>query len=230
MAAACRSGAAPEIALSIRASEKVEELLQALPESDGPLIGIHPGSGRAIKCWATEQFARLADLTIERLGARIVVFGGPGDEPMAQSILRHMRHGDEALSLAGRLTIQEFLVAASACDLFVGNDSGPAHLTGAAGVPTLAVYAGTIDAAQWAPLGPNAVTIYRGMMCAPCYFSEVHKCPYQVACLNRLPVEQVYEAAVRTLLPKWPVLRRRSPDPAARPWSPIADVLTQCFP
>jgi len=166
----------------------------------------------------------------ERLGARVLLFGGPGDEAVVESILRHMRHRSDVLSLAGRLTIPQFVAAVRRCDLFVGNDSGPSHLAGAAGVPTLAVYAGTIDPVQWGPMGPNAVTIYRGMLCAPCYYSEIAKCTYQVACLRRLPVEQVWEAALRTMLPRWPDLRRRCPDAWRRTNNLVADGATAQVP
>jgi len=40
------------------------------------------------------------------------------------------------------------------CRLFVGNDSGLAHLAGAAGAPTLGLF-GPSDAGLYAPQGPN---------------------------------------------------------------------------
>ncbi len=42
---------------------------------------------------------------------------------------------------------------------FVGNDSGPGHLAGIVGIPTLSLF-GPTDPARWRPLGP-AVTILR---------------------------------------------------------------------
>src|SRR5262249_48062429 len=101
LAAACRSTAQPEVAIQVAEHEEISELLRSLPAGDGPIVGMHPGAGRAIKCWAPQQFARLADFAQERLAARIVLFGGPGDEPLVERILEHMRDAAAALSLAG---------------------------------------------------------------------------------------------------------------------------------
>ena len=38
--------------------------------------------------------------------------------------------------------------------LFVGNDSGPSHLAGIMGLPTIALF-GPTDPAVWKPLGPR---------------------------------------------------------------------------
>jgi heptosyltransferase-2 len=105
------------------------------------------------------------------------------------------------------------------CDLFVGNDSGPTHLAGVAGIPTLGVYSGIANPDQWGPLGPNAAALYLPMLCSPCYLSNPWACPYKVACLHDIGVESVYEAAVRMLLPKWGrMANNRSTAPAMTTW------------
>src|SRR5262249_13790573 len=54
---------------------RVDRLLtRVLPADSGLVVGIHPGAGMPIKCWPAEHFARLADLMMERLDARIVLF------------------------------------------------------------------------------------------------------------------------------------------------------------
>ena len=96
-------------------------------------------------------------------------------------------------------------------DLFIGNDSGPTHMAAALGLPTLCVCSGTVHPAQWAPVGPAALAIQRQMLCSPCYLRDREECPFGVACLQDLPVEAVWEATLRVLLPKWSKLRGRSP-------------------
>ena len=44
--------------------------------------------------------------------------------------------------------------------LFIGNDSGPSHLAGIMGLPTVALF-GPTDPAIWKPLGPK-VQVIRG--------------------------------------------------------------------
>jgi heptosyltransferase-3 len=43
---------------------------------------------------------------------------------------------------------------------FVGNDSGPGHLAGILGVPTVSIF-GPKDPARWKPLGPT-VNVVQG--------------------------------------------------------------------
>jgi ADP-heptose:LPS heptosyltransferase len=180
-----------------------ELLVAALPDDGRLLVAIHPGSGRSIKCWPAEHFARLADRLIERLKARIVWFGSKNETALVDSILERMRFRSEAVSLAGQLSIAQLAAAFRHFDLFIGNDSGPAHLAAGTAMPTLCICSGTIDPIQWAPLGPAALVVYRLMTCSPCYLRDREECPFEVACLRELGVEDVWEAAVRTLLPRW---------------------------
>lgn len=176
---------------------------RVLPAGSGPLVGIHPGAGNAIKCWPPEHFARLAGRCVEELRARVVVFAGPGEADQAGQVVRRARHPQSVASLAGKLTVREFLAAVRRCDLFVGNDSGPTHLAASAGVPTLAVFSGAVHPAQWGPLGPAAAAVRRAVVCSPCYLSNRLDCPRSLACLRDLDPEQVWEAALRIFLPRW---------------------------
>jgi ADP-heptose:LPS heptosyltransferase len=195
-------------------------LADVLPSGSRPLIGIHPGAGRPIKCWAAESFGQLAGCLAQRLGAAVIIFGGPEDELLANRVLRHAPAGAPVVSLAGRLSLTQFMAAIRRCDLFVGNDSGPTHLAGMAGIPTLGVYSGIANPEQWGPLGPNAAALHLPMLCSPCYLSNPWACPYKVACLRDIGVETVYEAALRMLLPKWGKMANNRPREVANTTPP----------
>ena len=81
-----------------------------------------------------------------------------------------------------------------ACDLFVGNNSGPHHIAAALGVPTVGVHSGVVDAIEWGPLGPFAIAIRRDMNCMPCYLDKVVDCHRGLACLRGLSPGDVYRA------------------------------------
>jgi ADP-heptose:LPS heptosyltransferase len=178
-------------------------LAERLPSDTGLLAGLHPGAGRAIKCWPVERFAELADRLVEQLHATVVVFGTKQDEVEVEGVLRHVRRRERIVSMAYQLSLPQFMAILKRLDFFVGNDSGPTHMAGAACIPTLGVYAATIDASQWAPLGPQAAVIQKRMLCSPCYLAKKQYCPYGIACLSELSVADVWEAALRMLLPNW---------------------------
>jgi ADP-heptose:LPS heptosyltransferase len=199
-----REDLCPRATASVEDRSAAERQLQSvLPAQAGLLVAIHPGSGRPIKCWPAEYFARLADQLCEQRGALVVFFGGPGEVGLVQSILEQMRCHERAVSLAGQLSVGQLLAALAKFDLYIGNDSGPTHLAAGTGVPTLCICSGTNDPIQWAPLGPAALTIQRRKLCSPCYLRHPDECPYQLACLTELSVEDVLAAAVRALLPRW---------------------------
>src|SRR5262249_53921470 len=127
-----------------------------IPAEPRLLVGMHPGSGRPVKCWPPESFAQIADRFVDSFGATVLVFGGRQDEALVAKVLAQVRRRDRVVSLANQLNVPQLVAALRRLDFFVGNDSGPTHLAGASGVPTLGVYAATVDPAQWAPLGPLA--------------------------------------------------------------------------
>ena len=71
----------------------------------GKLIGINPGGDRANRRWPVASFAAAAKALEERIGARIVIFGGPGEEPIAREVLKPLN--GSAVNLAGRLSLDE---------------------------------------------------------------------------------------------------------------------------
>jgi ADP-heptose:LPS heptosyltransferase len=121
----------------------------AAPDGLAPSV-IHPGSGGRAKCWPPDRFEAL----IERLSAgghRVLpVLGEVELErwPVPDVTRWRQRHRAEAVGSLDRLC--DVLRAAR---LFIGNDSGPAHLAAWLGVPTVALF-GPSDAAQWSPRGP----------------------------------------------------------------------------
>ncbi len=54
----------------------------------------------------------------------------------------------------------ELLEELSTAGVFVGNDSGPGHLAGAIGVPSVVLF-GPTKPDVWRPLGPRVTTIHK---------------------------------------------------------------------
>jgi len=107
------------------------------------LAVIHPYSSNKAKNWPLERFHELA-LHIERT-MPVEWTAGP-DEP-----LEGARRFDDLYELA-------CWIASAA--LFVGNDSGIAHLAAAVGTPAVVLF-GPTDPAIWAPRGERVVALRR---------------------------------------------------------------------
>jgi hypothetical protein len=61
------------------------------------------------------------------------------------------------------------------------------------GVPTVGIYSGVVDAAEWGPTGPRAIALQRNMVCGPCYLVKPEDCVRDMACLKRLEPAVVHQ-------------------------------------
>jgi heptosyltransferase-3 len=123
----------------------------------GQDIVIHPGAGSPAKKWPVDSFVELAKrLKQSGRSVRFVVGEVEQDRWSAAEIGRL----ETAARVQPTATLVELADVLSTAAVFVGNDSGPGHLAGILGTPTVSIF-GPTDPARWKPLGP-AVTVLRG--------------------------------------------------------------------
>jgi heptosyltransferase I len=120
-----------------------------------PLVLLNPGSGGDHKRWAVEAFRRLGEELAVRLGARVAVTWGPGEEPLARAIAHGMRTG---AVVPPSTTIIEMIALFRRAALVVGGDTGPVHVAAVLGVPTVGLY-GPTSALRNGPYGSRVAAI-----------------------------------------------------------------------
>ena len=154
------------------------------------VIGINPGAAfGTAKRWPAERFAQLADLLAEKYNARILIFGGPGEEDVAQLIETSMTH--PPLILSGKTTLGEAMALVDKCNLLVTNDSGLMHIAAALHRPLVAIF-GPTNPITTGPLDVHAKIVREPIECSPCLKRE---CPLvHHACMDRISVKRVFEA------------------------------------
>lgn len=161
-----------------------------------PRVAIHPGGHYPSQRWAPERFAEVITRLTGRTGAACVVIAGPGEEALARRICAAT---PDALD-AGRLSVRGMMALIAACELFIGNNSGPLHVAGALGVPTVSV-SGPTNLARFAPRGPSDRVLRRELACAPC---DRARC-WHHTCLRALEpgdVVALAEEALAGLVPR----------------------------
>jgi ADP-heptose:LPS heptosyltransferase len=100
---------------------------------------IHPVAATPEKTWRADGFLAVAEY-LKESGLEPVFIGGAGDD---LSPFRGYR------TIAGA-PLSEIKTLLSTASLFVGNDSGPAHMAAAFGVPQVVIF-GNSDPAIWGP-------------------------------------------------------------------------------
>lgn len=155
---------------------------------------IHPTAAFDTKQWATEKFARVAEEVAAR-GLQPIVIAAPKEGPVVDALRRESSARVFGLS---DLSLPEVTALASRSRLFVGNDSGIAHIAAAAGAPCVVIF-GSSNVAHWRPWTTNPNEVVREEMpCQPChgYFCAEFEKP---ECILRVPVERVVAAIDRVL-------------------------------
>jgi len=165
-------------------------LLRMLERPDRPWIGIHAGARPPARRWLAEYFAAVADELAHRFDAQILLTGSPLEELTVQAVASHMQ--TKPINLTGRTSLGGLAALISELDLFISNDTGPAHIACAVNTPSITLF-GPADYARWAPLDTRQHRVLRHpVACSPCGYWE---CPIDHRCLRWLSPERVLDEA-----------------------------------
>lgn len=127
----------------IRFTETQQKKAKDIIPAGGPVLAVGPTANWAGKTWPAENFIAL----IERLtgqggileSARVAIFGAPGEESQAQSVLESIAK-ERCINVVGKADPGTAAAALARCALFIGNDSGLMHCAAAVGTPTVGLF------------------------------------------------------------------------------------------
>jgi predicted lipopolysaccharide heptosyltransferase III len=178
-----------------------EEQIQArdLLESRGITAGesfvmLSPGAGSRLKRWRPERFGNLAERIKKELGLSSVVTGATGDRELADAVVASS--GGAAVSLAGATDVRLLAAVAAEAVIFVGNDSGPMHITASQGTPIVALF-GASTPERFAPRGARSRIIWHRFDCSPC---DQRRCGRpDGSCMDAIEVAEVLGAVTELL-------------------------------
>lgn len=171
-----------------------ERAAELMPE--GRWLALGPTANWGGKQWPAGRFAELARRLTSPgaalAGARIAVFGGPGEQAAAAPLLAAV----PAVDLVGRIDLATAAACLARAALYVGNDSGLMHIAAATGAPTLGLF-GPSREAHYAPWGPRAAWVrtdldYDAILATPGYDYRSHAT--QMGSLSVAKVEQAAAA------------------------------------
>ncbi len=165
----------------------------SMAQRELPSLGaIHPGSGGVGKIWPPAYMARVAqELIQEGYITGILLIQGPADDEYTDALKKGL-DGVRIIPVSNRPLLELSAILRSA-RLFIGSDSGVAHLAAAVGVPTCVIF-GPTDPRRWAPRGPRVTIIRKEMTCSPCGLEIMRTCT-QRDCLGQVLIEEVLKAA-----------------------------------
>ncbi len=158
------------------------------------LVVLCPGGNWGPKRWPKQNFASLADMLAEGLGAKIVLSGAKKDSALVEEI-RGMMRSVPVIS-CGKTTLKELGALVEMSDLVIANDSGPMHLAVAMKSHVIALF-GPTSPALTGPYGKgNYKVIWKTEGCeVPCYDVTCT----DNRCMALITVEDVFEESKKVL-------------------------------
>jgi lipopolysaccharide heptosyltransferase II len=156
-----------ELAVTDEALHSVTEKINPKSEIPNPksqIALVHPAAAFATKQWATENFARTAEFLAEK-GLLTVAVATKKE----REVLKRLEKLSKVPVLTFEdLSLPEITALASRAEIFVGNDSGIAHIAAAVNTPGVVIF-GSSNREHWHPWtdAPYEI-VYRSLPCQPC--------------------------------------------------------------
>jgi predicted lipopolysaccharide heptosyltransferase III len=157
---------------------------------------VHPVANFFTKEWPFERYAELARVLEEDHGLAPVFTCGPGEGEKLDAVAHA---AGKALKRLDSLSLPELVALMAGATLFVGNDSGPAHIAAALGRPAVVLY-GSSDSSRWHPWRAPHAVVQNYYPCNPCRGDRCYAFA-QPECILSITLEQVRAAVERLLAP-----------------------------
>lgn len=160
--------------------KKAEDLLKKEGvDFSKPIAALHPGARKDLKCWSSENYAKVADSIMDEFDCNVLFMSAFEEVPLVKKVEGMMKN--KPIVLAGKTTIREFAGIISYCSLFICNDSAPMHISAAMKTPTVAIF-GPSKSKETGPYGNIHRVVEKDFPCRytcdedVCHFNRHHAC------------------------------------------------------
>ena len=155
---------------------------------------LHPVAAFDTKQWATENFALVAEFLHEK-SFQIVAVATPKERKVLENLKQMAK---VPILIFDDLTLPEITALASSAKIFVGNDSGIAHIAAAVQTPSVVIF-GSSNRTHWRPwTNAKHEIVYEKLPCQPCA-GYVCKEFDQPKCILSVKVENVINAIEKVI-------------------------------
>jgi glycosyltransferase involved in cell wall biosynthesis/ADP-heptose:LPS heptosyltransferase len=170
-------------------------------------VGLFPSAGNDVKQWAPERFTELAKRLLKHADVKgINIYFGSETEARAFGL--DGIEGVKRLVGLGFADLVESLKTNAVC---VANNSFGAHIAGYLGCSVVGIYGGHETVAEWSPPFGDSIVLSVDKACSPCHIGARSQCPFGMACLEEITVDDVYNA-VKKMVERPSIALEAAPD------------------
>lgn len=184
----------PKTKLNVKSDEGKEQNQSKIQNLNSKIALFHPVAAFDTKQWATANFALIADHLAED-GFQIIAVATKKERQVLDKLEKLSK---VPILTFDNLTLPQITSLVAQSEIFVGNDSGIAHIAAAVKTPSVVIF-GSSNRDHWRPWtdAPNEI-VYVEMPCQPCagYVCEKFEKP---KCILSVEVQSVKEAIKRVL-------------------------------
>lgn len=143
--------------------------------------------------WGQDNYIELIKRLISQYKLKVALIGSAADSDEGNTIAE-ATSTKEVINLAGKTDLREAAAILSRCRVFVGNDSGPAHLAAAVDAPVV-VLSGADDPKETTPQAAQKRLIYlEELDCISCVKNKCHlKGELRMQCMTGISVDRVMD-------------------------------------
>ncbi len=161
------------------------------PRSNTFCVLIHPGASRPTKAWPITHWIDTIQWMITHQ-LKVSVIGGPA-ENQALNTLLHI-FGKQITVYGPQLSLKNLVETIADHQLFLSNDSGPAHIAAALSIPQITIFGPTHPSLGFLPQNLQARILSLNLPCSPCTLHGQIHCPRKHhRCMNELLPELIIE-------------------------------------
>lgn len=132
--------------------------------NDRPICAMHLGAFFPSKIWPLDRFIAVAQRLGRTVNAQFLLIGGEKEADLARDFMAQVPHKVVSAVGAAPLPLTAALLARSS--VFIGNDSGPAHIAAGVGCPVVVIF-GRGDPHTYRPLSPKVTAMIPSHPCFP---------------------------------------------------------------
>lgn len=130
--------------LEIKVSQNQWPNLKAKLTAEGgrlnsPWLIIHAGVSEQKRQYPAVKWIETAKKIITDLSCQVFITGGPSDRVLTENLVREI--GDSAVSLAGKLSLEEFILLIKMSPLIISVNTAAIHMAAATKTPVIVLYA-----------------------------------------------------------------------------------------
>lgn len=162
-------------------------------------IFVNPAAAKSARAWSSSRFRILVERLVAQPTSRHVVIHAR--QPFSASQEWARSYG---IAVVSDVSLPELAALLERCSLYVGNDSGPAHIAVAAGIDTVTIFGSSVPdqtgpSAAHAPNEGSHSAVSARFECAPCRERFFKDCPSPPSedgrppCLDAISVDVVLD-------------------------------------